>query len=501
MKQEVDKAVFEEIPFLYKEVLSIFVVGSMASDDYQEKDFNDYDIRFIVDEVNPSILQSIDVVLERIKDRIISQNIGCEISKVIGPAKMEKQQDRNVLLHALVMTNQELNDLPNIHKYSYSNQYKILYGEDFISPYHGIQITKDDVISSVEGIDYCIDLLENQKIRFSEWVFDDGVHLVDIERDASDSELMELFYYSYHKAKQNIQNMIDTNHISCNLDDCLDYSLIEKDFIIKLENHGLKLEDINNKNIELMCLILNKLKRVCDNLYSEKNEYHNSLEWGILGDNISHIRGSGFDYIKQLGLPTGNNFSISYSDYEKNKSKIQEVIKDSQYIIIFDPPGYDFFRYSLDEIVNDVQKIDDFLMNNTAMNDYNIPLNYYNISFIEFIEKIPTSFAGVVMSDGQGNTVIETVSDTCDSRELTSHGAERSRIKEYTYISFDDYIIGAPKYIQQIKDVCQYFRGYYEFSYGKIRGVSNIYFTYYSNNPKYINIFEGGKIKCKSIMR
>lgn len=501
MKQEIDRIVLEEIPFLYEKVLSVFVVGSMASINYQEKDFNDYDIRFIVDEVNPSIMQKIDVVLERIKDKIVSQNIGCEISKVIGPAKMEKQCYRNVLLHALVMTNQDLEHLPNIHKYSYSNQYRVLYGEDYIAPYQNLQITKEDVISSVEGIDYCIDLLKNQKIRYSQWVYEDDMHLEDIERDANCSELMELFYYSYHKAMNNIQNMIDTNHLSCSIVDYLNYSFAENNFVFKLENYCLESRDINDNNIELMCLILNKLKGVCDNMYTSKSEYHNSLEWGILRDNTSDIRGDGFDYIKRLGLPIGNNFSISYCDYEQNKCKIQEVIKDSKYIIIFDPPGYDFLRLSLGEVVNDTNRIDEFLKSNSFINDYNIPLNYYNISFIEFIEKIPTSYAGVVMSDGQGNTVIETVSDTCDSRELTSRGADRSRIKDYTYISFDDYIVGAPKAIQQIKNVCQYFRGYYEFAYGKIREVNNIYFTYYSNNPKYTNIFEGGKIKCKSIMK
>ena len=77
----------------------------------------------------------------------------------------------------------------------------------------------------------------------------------------------------------------------------------------------------------------------------------------------------------------------------------------------------------------------------------------------------------------------------------------QGRINTYRYISFDDLIPQTPSKINEIKEMCQYFKGYYEFAYGEIRGIKDVYFTYYSPNENYINVFEGGKIKCKNITK
>ena len=155
-------------------------------------------------------------------------------------------------------------------------------------------------------------------------------------------------------------------------------------------------------------------------------------------------------------------------------------------------------------------KADVIPMSSTSIKYYgigviNMPMNY-NVyekpdKNSEIIKEVKNSFAGVVMTDGKGNTVIETISGTCDTRELTSTGADATRIKRYEYENFDDYTLGEPRIIKEIRDMCQYFNGYYEFAYGNIRGENNVYFTFYSSNEEYINIFKGGKRKWKSIMK
>ena len=122
MKQEIDKIIKKNITKLEQNsnILSIFLVGSMASDDYKEKELNDYDIRFIVSEMNISTYEEINKALTKIKTEIEELKIGCQISDVIGPVKMVPKEKRNVLIHSITMTKKELDNLPNIHKYSYS---------------------------------------------------------------------------------------------------------------------------------------------------------------------------------------------------------------------------------------------------------------------------------------------------------------------------------------------------------------------------------------------
>ena len=82
-----------------KNIISIFLIGSMASDNYKMKKFNDYDIRFIVDSMNPDSYNKIMNILVNMKKEIEKLGFCCEISDVIGPVKMTTDGEKNILLH------------------------------------------------------------------------------------------------------------------------------------------------------------------------------------------------------------------------------------------------------------------------------------------------------------------------------------------------------------------------------------------------------------------
>ena len=67
MKKTIDKIVGKYIKVLEDDprIISIFLVGSMSSLDYQEKELNDYDIRFIVKEMNLEIYSKIKYILSK----------------------------------------------------------------------------------------------------------------------------------------------------------------------------------------------------------------------------------------------------------------------------------------------------------------------------------------------------------------------------------------------------------------------------------------------------
>lgn len=501
MKKTIDKIVGKYIKVLEDDprLISIFLVGSMSSPDYQEKDLNDYDIRFIVKEMDLEIYSKIKYILNLIQKEIELAGIGCVISNVIGPAKMEPKQAKNVLLHALVMSEKELEELANIHKYSYSTNYTHLYGTDLIDKYKSIKLTAEDVVYSIEGIDFCTNLLKERTSSYSEWVEKDGN--LTLERKtfpASKSDVLELVYYSCHKAISNIQNMIKTNNSDIKIEDYIELSDEEKELIERINTNQLKVNDIDDNLISSVQRILLKLSKTCisifDKIKKPKKKYFNSLEWGIIDSDSRTIRGDGFDYLKELRLPTGNNFSMSFNEYLEKKDAIQKEISLSNYLVIFEPPNNTYKRYGLNNI-NSTEMIDEFI-------EHDKPgINQYHISFIEKIIETDKSYVGAVMSDGKGSVVIETLSGTCDSRELTSRGADPKRIAQYIFTSFHDKVWGIPRDIAEVRDICQYFKGYYEFAHGRVRNEEQIYFTFYSSNEHYTNIFKGGKQLCKSITK
>ena len=494
MKNTVDNIVKDSIQELIQDerIISIFLVGSMVNDNYIEKKYNDYDIRFIVKDINVDVYEKITKVLDEIKDKIEKKGIACQVSDVIGPVKMNSNSDRNVLIHGITMTEKDLDDLPNIHKYSYSSSYAMISGNDLIKKYKNIVIKPSDIISSIEGIEFCINLIKKRENSCNKWVKKNNEMVLEREFfDINDEAMIELFNYSYKKAVSNINNMIKTNRIRENISSFLELSDNEKVLISKIESNTLCASDIK-ENINTMISILYKLEKCTIEIYSKKNKYFNSLDWGIINESLGVLRSNGFDYLKKLELPVGNNFIVKYKDYLNNKEEFNERIKDSEYLVMFEPPNNAYQKYAIFS-VNNTDQIDDFIKDNDLF------LDNYCVSFVEMIKVIDNSFAGVLMSDGKGSTIIEIVNGTCDSRELTSRGVDPKKTRKYESFDFEDELIGAPKIIKEIKDICQYFKGYYEFAYGSIRGEKKIYFTFYSSNDEYINIFKGGKKYGKTL--
>ena len=475
-------------------LISIFVIGSMAGNDYIEKKSNDYDIRFILNEQTKDSYERILEFLDVCKKEIEELGYGCEVSDVIGPVKMENKKEKNVLLHSIIMTQKELDGLPSIHKYSYSMNYHKLYGEDLVTKYRQLSLKPNDVIFADEGIEFCIQLLKTGKNSYLKWyVENDSLVLKREYVDLDEVSTIELFNYSYKKAVNNISNMAVTSGYS--YDNCsIEYTDKEKELIEKINSNNLSIEDTNDKDI--LISILYKLEKLCLDIYKQNNKktHYNSLDWGIIEGKSNNVRGEGFEFLEEINAPIGKNFSLPYKDYLENKKKLNNIIKDSNYIVIFEPPCNLYQRYGVGD-VNTIDIIDEYIK------EKELKLDEYNISFIEKIDKCKDSFAGTAMSDGKGQLVVEVIINTCDSRELTSKGADSSLIRTYRFSSFDDYTTFTPDLIKQIKDICQYFSGYYEFAYGEIRNKKDIYFTFYSKNGNYINIFEGGKVKWKNITK
>jgi hypothetical protein len=216
-----------------------------------------------------------------------------------------------------------------------------------------------------------------------------------------------------------------------------------------------------------------------------KKRYYNSVEWGILKQDVGNLRSNGTSFLREMGFNASSNISFNHEQFYNELERIDLLFKTtkSTCIVIFDPYSPNIKRCSIPGKVTSLTQVLDFIKNN------NLDLRNYKITIIERIIDVLEPFCGVVMTDGKGNTVIETLLDSSNLIDLTSAGVDTSKIRTYDFCDFEESHV-VPYIINKIKMDCQHYRGYYEFIYGKYNGTSDIYYTYYSDNEEYLNIFK-----------
>lgn len=241
---------------------SIFLVGSMCNNNYELKSTNDFDIRIISKNVNLELLNSIEVVYKNILTRNEYKNVDFQFSDDIGPAKPENKNEFNVLIHCLVFTKEDLDALPNIHKVSYSNQYEIFYGEDYLIQYKNILLNYDDVLYADEGIEYCIEMIKSKKQRYKKYVIESETPVIKCFTDiASENEYSEILTYSLKKSLDNLYCL----HLQNTKCECL-FNEYLTDVLAVNKSELNCVQDVYNNNCSLkyeneIIAILHKLKQ------------------------------------------------------------------------------------------------------------------------------------------------------------------------------------------------------------------------------------------------
>lgn len=126
--------------------------------------------------------------------------------------------------------------------------------------------------------------------------------------------------------------------------------------------------------------------------------------------------------------------------------------------------------------------------------DYGPDIDWDDFEFclINQMMETPDCFTATLLSDGNGNIIIEYLKGTVDNRRLTSGGNEPDRpsgiiFEECLPIKCDDYHILLKMY--DVIKKCFCLKGYYELSYAMVNGNKDIYFSYYSSDENYLNIF------------
>ena len=232
--------------------------------------YNDYDIRILIRNMDNKTYNSIKKFNKDIKNKLTMMGINTEYSFIVGPVRYITKSKVNLLIHCLPMTEKSLDDLPLTHKYSYSQNYRIIYGKDNLKKYKKIRYSAKDIIYCPEGIEYCLDMINKNTLYYLEWQeCDDKMKLVQNQKVMNDYMLFEVLRYSISKSVDNVIRMMrwkkNINYTSFNekilkIDSTIDNKILDN---IDCLLYGSFEEFKKNKKIyiDITKYILNKVRR------------------------------------------------------------------------------------------------------------------------------------------------------------------------------------------------------------------------------------------------
>ena len=195
-------------------IKTIFVAGSMALNDYVDREDNDYDIRAISDQVTRDQIIKFEEFLDYLSKKLSTKDIEVGYSCLVGPVNHKVATNKkNVLIHAMIHQKDQMDDfLPVTHKYQYGTRYRIVDGEDSLKRFRQVRYNLDELLHAHEGLLYCIDMLKKKEYRYLSWDIEDNkcefnFHAVPM----SDDTIFENCFYATNKFINNLINYCNWN--------------------------------------------------------------------------------------------------------------------------------------------------------------------------------------------------------------------------------------------------------------------------------------------------
>lgn len=212
-------------------------------------------------------------------------------------------------------------------------------------------------------------------------------------------------------------------------------------------------------------------------------DYYHSYDWKIVSDNTK-TRVNGYRILLSLSCPTPRFYSYKINDLLNDTNIINSILPFSPYFMICEtvtssgPQIGSANVRNIETVYGIINKAFDAYGGNAV------------ISFIQQIKYSEQSFVAAALSSGDGKVIIEILNGTVDTRELTSKGAEPSKLSMCIFWDIDCCELKDVKLYEKCIDIynyCWWKKGYYEITHGVLDGKLGSYFTFFSNISTYIN--------------
>ena len=229
--------------------------------------------------------------------------------------------------------------------------------------------------------------------------------------------------------------------------------------------------------------------------------YYHSTDWGF-DDNYQQKKRLSRNRLSALKLPMLNSISCNFHELSSGKVSLGQ---NRVYLVTVDDPSKACPRRGYFGI-STITELESCIIQDFGENS--LSLNTCQCHLIEQLFPCDGCFTGAIFSNGTGDLVCEVIADTIDNRELTSGSTREYKRNRIIYcegvLSFCDNIRIWATILPEIS-ICITHKGYYEFAYGLVRGTKGVYFSYFSEDSAYQNIFpfqislETEYIRCRCI--
>lgn len=213
--------------------------------------------------------------------------------------------------------------------------------------------------------------------------------------------------------------------------------------------------------------------------------YYHSVEWGF---DINYAKKKN----EAMKFLIDNSFTTCISRICRIDNMRELFDGNKKYLVMVYPDFTFLKRTGFFDIINY-----DLLQDNIKK-EYgeNVNLEDFEYCCIEQMEKIDNCFTAVICSNGEGALIVEFLKDTIDNREITSD-TESDRVPQrivydnFELMECDDYEV--LKVLFSDINKCLWLKGYFELSFARVGKKKGVYYSYYSSEKIYMNIFNRKK--------
>lgn len=217
-----------------KNIISLTLVGSFADTNKSLEKFNDLDLVIICNKLNKSLFDKLNNLIDNIKRKYSSENIGITSSLNIGPIKIISPKKRTIMVHFLIYTLKDYEKYESsLTRFSFQH-YKPLVGLPLSKINNLYSVSVRDLFNKIDGIPAMREWIIKKEIFYLK----PTPKKIEIIKTKLERKLyLEVMFYSILRLSS---NMLRTRNFYAETDLAMCKSF-EKEFPIRLNKFPLEI--------------------------------------------------------------------------------------------------------------------------------------------------------------------------------------------------------------------------------------------------------------------
>ncbi len=223
-----------------KSIISLTLVGSFSNPSKSLEKFNDLDLVIICNKLNKSLFDSLKQLINILKNKYSSGELGITFSSMIGPIKIRSAKEKTIMIHFLIYTKEGYKKYESqLTRFSFQH-YKPLMGLSLSEVNNVPSISTRDLFNKIDGIPAMKHWIGKKEIFY---LRPTSKGLKIIKKKINNELYLEVLFYSVLRLSS---NMLRTKNIYTEMDLTM-CKQFEKEFSIELNRLPYEIYNLKNQ--------------------------------------------------------------------------------------------------------------------------------------------------------------------------------------------------------------------------------------------------------------